>query len=45
VGEALADEIDGAANVDVHDEVEVGEGEGLKIAVKDLGDFKLEGDS
>lgn len=36
MGEGLAQEVDGAAEVDVEDEVEVVEGEGVAVTVDDL---------
>jgi len=36
VGKDLADEIDCPADVDIHDEVKIIEGEGFEVAVDDL---------
>jgi len=36
VGEGLADEVEGAAEVDVEDEVDGGDGEGFVFLVDDL---------
>lgn len=35
--EGLADEVDGAADVDVYDEVDVSKGEGVAVRVDELG--------